>query len=323
MHNCVQWNAETSSPKLRVVFNGSVRLTLGDNINDYLFPGQKLQTEIVDVLLWWRVFKFVFSADIKKMFRKFLIAEDDRKYQRILWRREISDPIEAYELQTVTYGLVSSPYQAIRSVLQLAADEETRFPTVSHLLRNNIYVDDILGGHDNLDNARQIQNQLVELLNTGGLRLSKWTANNASLFAYVSPEDLTSTPKRTWQLEEHHMLRISWRPAQDAFFFHAKRKALSLIAQLYDPLGWITPVVIKFKIFMQSVWHSGLQWDDLWPKYLHDRWTQLSYSLKDLDLIYIPRWIRQSNKLKHAEVHGFADASECAYAAVLYLRTID
>ena len=58
-----------------------------------------------------------------------------------------------FQLQLVPYGLVSSPYQAIRSILQLAADEEARFPTAVNLLRNNIYVHDILGGQN--DPARK------------------------------------------------------------------------------------------------------------------------------------------------------------------------
>ena len=72
--------------KLRVVFNGSVKLSSGFALNDCLYSGPKLQLDIVDVLLTWRKHKFVFTADIKQMFRQISIAAEDQSLQQILWR---------------------------------------------------------------------------------------------------------------------------------------------------------------------------------------------------------------------------------------------
>ncbi|XP_031789007.1 uncharacterized protein LOC116417952 [Nasonia vitripennis] len=67
--------------KLRVVFNGSVKLPKGLPINDCLHPGPKLQLDIFDVLLRWRSFRYCFSGDIEKMFRQILIDERDQAFQ--------------------------------------------------------------------------------------------------------------------------------------------------------------------------------------------------------------------------------------------------
>lgn len=47
------------------------------------------------------------------MFRQIRINVDDQIYQAILWRFNKSEPITVYFLNSVTYGLVSSPYLAI------------------------------------------------------------------------------------------------------------------------------------------------------------------------------------------------------------------
>ena len=99
-----------SSEKPELSCNGSA-------INDCLHTGPKLQDDIFDVILGWRIHRYVFSADIKQMFRQILIAPEDQRFQCILWRASDEQVIRAFDLCTVTYSLASSPYQAIR-VLQ-------------------------------------------------------------------------------------------------------------------------------------------------------------------------------------------------------------
>lgn len=70
--------------KLRVVFNGSSKVFNGTPLNDLLHIGAKLQTDLVDVLLYFRKFKYVFSTDIEKMYRQILVHPDDWCLQRIL-----------------------------------------------------------------------------------------------------------------------------------------------------------------------------------------------------------------------------------------------
>lgn len=73
----------------------------------------------------------VFEADIRMMFRQTVIHPDDRRYQLILWREHPDDPVTVYELNTNTYGLKSSPYIAIRSLLELPERDSARFPSAA------------------------------------------------------------------------------------------------------------------------------------------------------------------------------------------------
>lgn len=49
-------------------------------------------------------------------------------------------------------------------------------------------------------------------------------------------------------------------------------------------------------------------------------WSEYVTNLNQTN-IQIPRWLGTKSNF-HTELHGFCDASECAYAAVIYARTI-
>ncbi|XP_011883957.1 PREDICTED: uncharacterized protein LOC105571095 [Vollenhovia emeryi] len=74
-HGVMRENSSTT--RLRVVFNGSSRTSSGHSLNDLLHTGAKLQVDLLNVLLWFRLFRYVFSSDMEKMFRQINIHESD------------------------------------------------------------------------------------------------------------------------------------------------------------------------------------------------------------------------------------------------------
>lgn len=76
----------SSTTKLRVVFNGSFKSGNGTSLNDHLMIGPKLQQDIAAVITRWRQHRFVYTADIAKMFRQISVHRNDVDFQRILWR---------------------------------------------------------------------------------------------------------------------------------------------------------------------------------------------------------------------------------------------
>lgn len=100
-----------------------------------------------------------------------------------------------------------------------------------------------------------------------------------------------------------------------------KRSILSQTAKLYDPLGWLAPVVVRAKIIFQTTWLRHLDWDEPLDETDAAAWLQLREGLPQLEQVKVSRWVRTVSDL--TEIHGFADASERAYAAVIYLRSLD
>lgn len=125
------------------------------------------------------------------------------------------------------------------------------------------------------------------------------------------------------------MLGIGWNPLLDVFQFRVslpklpprtKRSILSTIANLFDPLEWVTPVTVAAKVFMQQLWKLKLDWDDAIPLPSLMRWEIIYDKLASLDGLQLSRWTHRGSDTAHCELHGFADASEIAYAAAVYIR---
>ena len=84
----------------------------------------KIQNDLLHILLRYRTYQYVLTSDIEKMYRQFLVREEDRAYQNILWL-DTKGQLKEYQLNTVTFGLFAGPYLAIRCLKQLAQGEDT------------------------------------------------------------------------------------------------------------------------------------------------------------------------------------------------------
>ena len=102
-----------------------------------------------------------------------------------------------------------------------------------------------------------------------------------------------------------------------------RRTVLSKIARIFDPLGLVSPVTVSAKIFMQSLWLTNLDWDTPLPPPDVGYWNRYVEDLPELNRIAVPRWLGLHRSSQQVELRGFADASERAYAGVVYLRVVD
>lgn len=102
---------------------------------------------------------------------------------------------------------------------------------------------------------------------------------------------------------------------------NTKQSILSAIAKQFDPLGWVTPVTISTKLFMQLLWSFKLNCDNDIPREHAIKWHNIYSHLAALNKIQI-RWTQfYQTENATSEIHGFADASSIAYAAAVYLKT--
>ncbi|XP_059050688.1 uncharacterized protein LOC131845624 [Achroia grisella] len=330
-HAVVREDKETT--KLRVVFDASCKGVNGVSLNDNLLVGPKLQQDLRYILMRWRKHRICIVADIIKMYRQVRVRAEDTRYQRIVWRSNPDEPIGHYELLTLTFGTACAPYLAVKSLQRLADEEQHNFPIAAEITKRDFYVDDLMTGCETEDKAEEIYKQLNQLLNSGGFQLQKWNSNSSSFLQFIGQNNQDDAQSLTVKSNSIiKVLGIRWHRDSDKFQYIVKlpelslpvtkRKVLSTIASLYDPMGWIAPVVIVAKIFIQKLWKSGLPWDNELTEDLLTEWLIYREELINLEEILIPRWLQYTHNCK-TELHAFADASQSAYAAVVYLRVID
>ena len=100
-----------------------------------------------------------------------------------------------------------------------------------------------------------------------------------------------------------------------------KRTIVSDTAKIFDVLGWFSPVVTRMNILLQRLWERKVDWDDPVPEDIYDVWLQWRSELHSLP---IPRcYSPKEARIITIQLHGFSDASEDAYAGVVYMRMVD
>ncbi|XP_066581484.1 uncharacterized protein [Prorops nasuta] len=265
------------------------------------------------------------------MYRQILIDKADRDLLRILWSEDARLSPRDYRLTTVTYGTSCVPYLAIKTLLQLAKDDGIRYPLGAKCIQEQTYVDDIFAGSDNLEEAIIIRDQLINLLRLAGIELNKWASNSALLYPAHFNNTRECDKEKTIAVDQTvKTLGLIWHPANDTFNFDTeimqlsdgaptKRIVLSNLARLFDPLGWLSPVVINAKILLQDLWILKLGWDIPLPKEFAARWKKYNNCISQISNISMDRWLGSIND-SSCELHGFSDASMRAYAAVVLLR---
>ena len=322
------WQNSHNKKKLRVVFDASMKTTSGISLNDTLYVGKNLQKDGTKLITKSRIFKYYVEADIEKMYRQIEINNSCRDYQRILLK--FGENIEHYRLKTVTYGESCSPYIALSILNRLAIDEKENYPIGAQILEQDNYMDDFhIGSNDRTEILEMIA-QLIKILNSAGMSLKKWASNDFTLLNNFHANDIAD-PDLLLDKNDTTIkaLGIRWCPREDYYTFryiptnignYSKRQLLSDVAKIFDPLGFISPVIIVLKILFQETWLKKLSWDEALPKDMESRWMSIKEQLSVLEKLKIPRWIGTTENF---EIHGFSDASEKAYAAMLYSRTID
>ncbi|KAG7299296.1 hypothetical protein JYU34_016216 [Plutella xylostella] len=329
-HHVTREDSITS--KLRVVFNASTPgLPSNLSLNDLMERGPNLQQDLQTLILKWRQYKYAFTADIEKMFRQIWVAEEDQRFQKVVWRDSADEPIKEYTLTTVTYGTRSAPYLAMMTLRHLASEEEyqRKYSAAAKVVKESLYMDDVLHGDHSLSSAKQLQSDLIELLKLGGFNLRKWSSNYQEL---LQGSHVTDSHQHAFDFRHEESMKtlgLRWHPKEDVFSFElkcdskstktkpTKRSLLSEISKLFDPLGWLSPVTTKLKLIFQSVWAYDLQWDSQLPENIEKEWIKIQQTLIAINDIRLPRWL-QTNGSDVIELHGFCDSSTKAYACVIY-----
>lgn len=325
---------DKSTTKLRVVFDASCPGKNGVSLNHDLMIGPALQDDLRHIIMRWRQHPVCLVADIVKMYRQIKVTSEDVDLQRLLWRDNPESEIKHLRLLRVTFGTASAPYLAVRTLQQLARDEGVDCPEASEIILNDFYMDDLMSGCETVEEGIKLSKDIAKILDKGGFQLQKWSSNKEEVLDEINKENGKEVENLQIKLDTvMKILGLTWNRCTDVFEYAitmtplsspvTKRKVISEVSRLFDPLGWLAPVIIKAKILIQALWISGIGWDDELPPQLLKDWIEYRNELPHLSKFKIPRWLDTKKNDELVEIHGFCDSSNDAYAAVVYLRIVD
>ncbi len=274
----------SSMTKVRIVYDASARSGSNPSLNDCLFKGPKFNQLVFDILVRFRAYQIAVTADLEKAYLMVSIDESDRDVLRFLWIDNLSKEspeVIAYRFTRLVFGVSSSTFLLNATIRYIV-----------RLLRST-YVDDIVYGGETEEEALDLCLRSKEIFQKGGLNLPKFVASSRPLQVHLDrlecqessmvlqheptySDSTLGTVHSPSSSTEHKVLGVQWNPELDQIRFDVssianlarhltptKRNVVSTIGKFYDPLGFLSPVVIRFKVLFQQLSKDKSGWDDI------------------------------------------------------------
>ena len=328
----------------RIVYDAAAEFE-SISLNKCLLQGPDMLSKLRCVLLRFREKKVCITADIKGMFLNFQVAPEHRRFLRFFWWRDndCRKDIVPYQINTHAFGLKSSPAVAnfaLHSIADKVNNNSEDMNLVSSTLRSSFYVDDLLTSTDTEREAASLITGLTRSLSLYDIRLHKFASSHRQALCQL-PEDYLTSGMRGLPDDcgNHSALGVKWDPVSDMLSLtlslpqkeFTRRGILSVIGSLYDPVGFLAPLILGGRLFQREVLShpsnldgGKILWDAPLPPILHSRWHLWCSSLQGLESLSIPRCLYPTtiSPVSHY-LCVFADASDVAMGYVIYLLTED
>ena len=314
-HHCVI-KEDKATTKVRIVFDGSAKSSNTLSLNECLYKGPSLITDIVPQLLKFRSHRAIVISDIQEAFLQIELKESDRDYVRFLWVTE--GKLVCYRFKRVPFGLSSSPFLLNATI---------RFHLQKHKVpfADNFYVDDLIVGGEDIHEAMAKGKLINDTMKLGGFTLRKWASNKPLSLpdSYHKAGDAAQKVLGIhWNLE-HDYIKLDSQAfkSSEVGKYVTKRLALSAASKIFDPLGLVSCVTIRLRAFFQKLCKEKIGWDEKLDEKLTKEFEQLLKDLNIMEEIKINRCVfAPADSRAGAELHVFSDASSIAYGAAIYIR---
>lgn len=328
--------------KFRIVFDCSAEHQR-TSLNKEVFSGPDLTSKLVGVLVRFREKPVAVMGDIEGMFLQVKVPPEHRDVLRFLFWENGNPalPVVEYRMTTHLFGGVWSPSAANYALKRIPEDygsstvSQEDVVDVTDAVSNSFYVDDCLRSCHNSDEAQRFIQNISTILAFGGFHIKKWISNCPKVVQSVPEEDRAASV-RSLDLETmpvERALGVVWHTDSDTLGVQAnpkdvsltRRGVLSMLSSVYDPLGLVSPFVLKSKLIFQQECRLNKGWDDPLEDGSVKSWQRWLRDLSTLETFTIPRCLVPTvdDNSYTLELHHFCDASEAAYGAVSYLRVIE
>ncbi|XP_073962971.1 uncharacterized protein [Choristoneura fumiferana] len=299
--------------KLRLVYDAAAK-TNGVSLNDYLLKGPDLLKSLFGIMLRFREHRIAVTGDIKDMFLRIKIRNEDQNALRFLYRSNPNEPVKTYVMTSLIFGANCSPFIAQHIKNKNAQRFESTYPAACEAIYNNHYMDDYIHSLPNEKIAIQSIREIKMIHQQGGFEVRNWTCNSKQVLETIPKEDLGEAAVRFnigEQYGSERTLGLIWYPHEDALGFDVsfkkipenlingtqrptKRDMLRVVMSIFDVYGFLAPFTINGKIILQECWQRNIEWDDTIPDTIYDKWCKWIKCLKELNNIRLPRYYHEA-----------------------------
>ncbi|XP_071830918.1 uncharacterized protein [Apostichopus japonicus] len=293
--------------------------------------GPDMINKLLPVLLRFRQHSIAVQADIEAMYNQVRIPARDRDALRFLWY--INGKLRYLRMTSHLFGGVWCAASSAYALRRTITDLPSVIPLVKYAVERSFYVDDCLSSVSSKSDAEIIIREIPKALKSGGFKLTKFVVNDFRLLAEVSVECRAKEVLDFGTSSESRALGIKWMVSRDEFFFAlekdfggllTRRRMLSIVSSIFDPLGLISPVVLSGKLLFQEATARGLSWDEEIPPDIVRAWDTWAQSLSSVSRLRVPRCIKPcSFDDAFIELHHFSDASSKGYGCCCYVRCVN
>ena len=345
----IPWNYVSKSTSIttekRQVYDASAKTSSGNSLNDILSKGCP-KMDFDTVLLNFVSKKYAIAGDIMKFYQSVKLHEDHYHLQMMLWTdsMEPNEEPEEYVITRLTFGLKSSSQQ-LEHCIDLLAEENKHNTQMYRTLKLGRYVDDIMDSFDTEQEVESLKVNLIETLQKYGMKLKAfassyekppktisdgtslvvggyiWITELDILFIRIQP--LHYAEKQRGKIMTENIFMEGTKQELEQFVPQnlTLRQVLSRGAQIYDPLGLITPWKTGLKILTRETLESVKKdWDVPLSKEFRDRWIKKFWDMQEIKQIGFKRCpIPLNSTINQLSLICFCDAGKHAKIQVVYL----
>ena len=246
---------------------------------------------------------------------------------------ETSQEIETYRMTVHVFGATSSPGCSNFALKRTADDNEQEIgKNPAEFLRKNFNIDDGLKSVSSNREAVTLIKQAKEICGRGGYNLCKFISNRRKGIEEIHQHDRADAVKDLdlEALPIERTLGVQWSIGPDNFEFRiilqdrplTRRGILATVCSIYDPSGFVAPIILTGKRILRDLCRNQVDWDDEIPANLKMKWEKWRNELPCLKELSIPRCFEpeELGEIKSAELHNFSDASNIGYSQCSCLR---
>ncbi|GFX16618.1 integrase catalytic domain-containing protein [Trichonephila clavipes] len=197
-HQAIRKDGRLTS-KTRIVFDAGSPQNNELSLNDLLWPGINLNPNLLEILINCRLNAIAFCSDIKQAFLQICLADEHKDAVRFLWNDDepcvhIKPKLQVYCFNRVNFGVCSSPFLLEATFRQHIEKYKHEFPDTVELLDRNFYVDDLISGGNEFEEALQTSRRAKNIMEAAGMDLRKWITNDANLMEQWNKENFNVHP---------------------------------------------------------------------------------------------------------------------------------